>query len=1444
MATASTSKQTPRSRSNSRHRQSNSKPNRSNSKPSSQLSKGTSSGVSSQVVGKRRSGSLRHTIDLSYSLPASPEEEVVIPSSESQIDWDAIEILEETRKKYLIKWAGVNPDTNEPWDPSWEPKENAGEALVKAWMDSKAARKTRSSIGKRRTSGVLTRSTSPKRRRIIFEDYPISQKRHSRQHKRIRNETSDSEDEEVLPTQDKGSNINNNKVTPVPDASLPIFLLQSPHSKGKNSRVNPLHLRTPSGSDSVDANEHTVPTPRSPTNIEHVPSPSPPANVPLSNPSPRSLTLSKSNTRISERSPRSPGQAILAKPTVHVSDTLHKTLSKKPSGINIFGTRSNGSSGQPPLPPPSHDSSTPKRPPSRGLPSSRAASPFVDINSGSNGAKKRDLEVGGFHKRSQRNFHDTCRLTDSPIPTSLFSKCRKKPFYSHILRDAVEPSEFQLGSTSSLFRAEESLEESVVLAPDKSNSRTMPEEVEKPTQEPPISHSPSRFLDASPRRKTTPQPSSDTSAELSSQPTDEVAQMIATFNDYTQTSSRISLQRFISACDIDPVDRNMLITYLDNPKAFLSHPQNGIQEAQRAYGGKEYIGFELQQETNGSICLWIELDEPDNPKTTVRWESGRSLEKLSVSLVSYHNPVAEGAFLASPRPDRKRTPVPLGCQPLHRTPESRHTPKDNLSPAKNAPTASGQLEATTSVSANDMGRPDASPITCEEDIQQELVLEPGPSDDSHRLSIDSDFLFTTERCTPALNDDLPKAIPEILIASPAEPVQPGIMTQNVSPAKNALIASEQLEATTSVSAKDMGSPDASSIVSEKDTQQEHVHGPGPSDDPHRLSIDSDFLYTTERCNLAPIDDTPKVIPEIFIASPAEPIHPDITTRQSQLSGQHGASTSNPRHSSPSQQPDPNTNSHIPTNHTLGQRSDIAIVVSHVHDVPSQEGHNASSHAHSLVQNLRGESVPSSIVPSIVNSTHESSRGDGAADQQVGAGDDEGSQATTVEESHPREHSSTVSASETDSPEKLKKDIYELTTSVKFLRSLLGGALDLHARAQGVEDISYSNSLTQQKVEELEEKLSKQEKHTKSWQEKYKAKDIEITGVRVQLLDFMSQNDALSKENRALRARLKDSNHPARHVYEAFSTKMKADVARLESENHLSKQTIKRLQARLCEQSNDEDQDGLEFRVANLESKNETLKEELSLLAQAEAKAQTLVSEARAAEAIHRQRAERLEAALQTNADILVDTENSQDEDSDVDDDDLMAQARAKIPLSDDENTTRSTQDEDMPVRDNRSNTDTSDIPESNAEEAIIDHEASQRRSAHPESVKKATRSSVINLLNARSSYLEPSTEGEEDIKPRITDTLEMLNDERPSTQPERINLTMVHVIDPENLNGKTVLILLPNARFRECLILQLAILVLWKKTLIVDSYIILDVHYLLIVERTASNPANDDEDDR
>lgn len=66
-------------------------------------------------------------------------------SSSQDTEYEAIEILKEKAGLYYIRWAGVDPATNQPWKPSWEPKALANDLLVADWKEKKKKRKRRSS---------------------------------------------------------------------------------------------------------------------------------------------------------------------------------------------------------------------------------------------------------------------------------------------------------------------------------------------------------------------------------------------------------------------------------------------------------------------------------------------------------------------------------------------------------------------------------------------------------------------------------------------------------------------------------------------------------------------------------------------------------------------------------------------------------------------------------------------------------------------------------------------------------------------------------------------------------------------------------------------------------------------------------------------------------------------------------------------------------------------------------------------------------------------------------------------------------------------------------------------------------------------------------------------------------------------------------------------------
>jgi len=58
-------------------------------------------------------------------------------SDDSQTMWDVIAILRESKTKYEVRWAGNDPATGKPWKPSWIPKEDCTNELIRDWKEQK-----------------------------------------------------------------------------------------------------------------------------------------------------------------------------------------------------------------------------------------------------------------------------------------------------------------------------------------------------------------------------------------------------------------------------------------------------------------------------------------------------------------------------------------------------------------------------------------------------------------------------------------------------------------------------------------------------------------------------------------------------------------------------------------------------------------------------------------------------------------------------------------------------------------------------------------------------------------------------------------------------------------------------------------------------------------------------------------------------------------------------------------------------------------------------------------------------------------------------------------------------------------------------------------------------------------------------------------------------------
>lgn len=72
---------------------------------------------------------------------SSPDMRFVEREGDSQDLWEVLEIVAEKENQYRVRWAGFNPETNEPWPLDWVPKEDCTDPLVLAWKRKKAEKR-------------------------------------------------------------------------------------------------------------------------------------------------------------------------------------------------------------------------------------------------------------------------------------------------------------------------------------------------------------------------------------------------------------------------------------------------------------------------------------------------------------------------------------------------------------------------------------------------------------------------------------------------------------------------------------------------------------------------------------------------------------------------------------------------------------------------------------------------------------------------------------------------------------------------------------------------------------------------------------------------------------------------------------------------------------------------------------------------------------------------------------------------------------------------------------------------------------------------------------------------------------------------------------------------------------------------------------------------------
>ena len=117
------------------------------------------------------------THDLTSMSDSDSEQTHFVPQEDDEETlWEVIEILAEKGNRYRVRWAGVDPATNKPWAPSWVPKRDCTDDLVRAWKKKKA-KSTKSKVvvakTKKAVAGTGGKTKGKGKARAESEEIPV-----------------------------------------------------------------------------------------------------------------------------------------------------------------------------------------------------------------------------------------------------------------------------------------------------------------------------------------------------------------------------------------------------------------------------------------------------------------------------------------------------------------------------------------------------------------------------------------------------------------------------------------------------------------------------------------------------------------------------------------------------------------------------------------------------------------------------------------------------------------------------------------------------------------------------------------------------------------------------------------------------------------------------------------------------------------------------------------------------------------------------------------------------------------------------------------------------------------------------------------------------------------------------------------------------------------------
>ncbi|PLW39514.1 hypothetical protein PCASD_07698 [Puccinia coronata f. sp. avenae] len=659
-------------------------------------------------------------------------------SSSEETEYEAIEILKEKAGRYYIRWAGIDPETNEPWKNSWEPKEMANDLLVADWKEKKRKRKRISAQrNSYRDSSIISYHTSPAPNANRRRD---SENRRSSRASVVIPPISPSSDDEQVPKRRKTMRHQPSKrsdtpaTTPVSSKLCPTEQSSPPvedtfDSFTSSQRLNRTIIPETQSSDHSDQPNQGLPQSKRPLqrkprrsiqpgsssepNLDHSTHPDPESSSP---PQERFGSRSHTNSRLQRENNSTPQKDPESQQSNDSASSDHGT----PESLK--------------LPPPLELLTDPVVPPDQF---------FQDLSSHhSPDVEDEYSNLGGM---SQMNNHHSplASLDDDPVihrkysnPPSCASRIHrlsscdsshlKKQPTAHLTKDVgmsdilTEEADAPSSSPSRPSPQTDQGGAAIILAPE-TPKRTNEHST---AQAAVILRADTDEIQSIPR----------TSPQQVYEPDAETAELIASLNDYDHPDHQSRILNYISGTFVAAVDQQYILKFIIDPLSYLADPTNEVDQLRKKHDLGDLVVFELERKETGSICLRFDLDDPAHPKYNFTWEDPVGRKKMSPRLLCYRNRRPDGPS-QSQSENLRRSPAKSSSEVSDEEPFERPTEEICTTPKEDrvqSPDRHPSERPNDEPAESPIATPDKEPIdTLNEDPvekQNEDVIEASKED--------------------------------------------------------------------------------------------------------------------------------------------------------------------------------------------------------------------------------------------------------------------------------------------------------------------------------------------------------------------------------------------------------------------------------------------------------------------------------------------------------------------------------------------------------------------------------------------------------------------------------------------------------------------------------------------------------------------------------------------